>query len=126
MVPEYFGVENIDSVYWTLQIEIKFYFWIFLLMMLNKIQFIERFIMAWLILAIFEISHFIHGITHQFLIPGWTPYFSAGALFYRIRILGINWQRLAMLGLSYALSLYYAIEGANLEPILMKRIFQLY
>jgi len=113
MVPEYFGVNNIDSVYWTLQIEIKFYFWIFVIMALDKIRYIERFLLVWLCLAILEIFHFFHGVTHLILIPEWAPYFSAGALFYRIRIYGPNWQRVSMLGLAYLLSVYYSIEGAN-------------
>lgn len=115
MVPEYFGVENIDTVYWTLQVEIKFYFWIFLIMLFNKIEYIERFVFVWLIMAIFEIFHFIHGFTHQFLIPEWAPYFGAGALFYRIHQEGFNWQRGTMLALAYLLSLYYAVEGANMR-----------
>jgi peptidoglycan/LPS O-acetylase OafA/YrhL len=115
MVPEYFGVENIDTVYWTLQVEIKFYFWIFLIMLFNKIEYIERFVFVWLIMAIFEIFHFIHGFTHQFLIPEWAPYFGAGALFFRIHQEGFNWQRGVMLALAYVLSLYYAVEGANMR-----------
>ncbi len=113
MVPEYLGVANIDSVYWTLQIEIKFYFWIFLIMLFNKIQYIERFVFIWLLMGVLEIFHFIHGFTHQFLIPEWAPYFGAGALFYRIHLKGFNWQRSAMLLLAYVLSIYYAVEGAH-------------
>ena len=126
MVPEYLGVENIDSVYWTLQIEIKFYFWVFVIMLFKKIQHIEGFILLWLLMAVLEIFHFIHGFTHQFLIPEWAPYFGAGALFYRIWQKGFNWQRGAMLVLAYGLSLYYAIEGANLRTESYGSVFSPY
>ncbi len=112
MMPEYLGVQNIDSVYWTLQIEIKFYFWIFVLMFFNKIHLIERFIFIWLVLACLETFHFFHGFTHKFLIPEWAPLFSAGALFYRIRVFGFNWKRGALLAAAYILALYFAIQGA--------------
>jgi len=32
MVPGYLGTVNIDPVYWTLQVEIKFYFWVGLIL----------------------------------------------------------------------------------------------
>ena len=118
MLPEYFGVKNIDAVYWTLQVEIKFYFWVFVILILRKIQYIERFIMFWLLLAILETFHFMHDFTHLLLIPEWAPYFSAGALFYRIKTQGLNWQRGTMLSLAYLLSIYFAIQGANEKTLI--------
>lgn len=113
MIPEYLGVKNIDAVYWTLQVEIKFYFWVFVIIILSKIQYIERFIMFWLLLSILETFHFMHDFTHLLLIPEWAPYFSAGALFYRIKTQGLNWQRGTMLSLAYLLSIYFALQEAN-------------
>ena len=126
MVPEYLGVDNIDSVYWTLQIEIKFYFWIFVIMLFKKIQYIEGFILLWLLMAVLETFHFMHGFTHQFFIPEWAPYFGAGALFYRVWQKGFNWQRGVMLILAYVLSIYYAIEGANWRTETYGQLFSPY
>jgi len=112
MIPEYLGTENIDPVYWTLQVEIKFYFWVFMIVMLRKLGNIENFIMAWLFLTILETFHFMHEYTHFLIIPEWAPYFSAGALFFLIKTQGFTLQRGLLLFLSYLLSINYAVQGA--------------
>jgi peptidoglycan/LPS O-acetylase OafA/YrhL len=122
MIPEYLGTENIDPVYWTLQVEIKFYFWVLIVVSLKRLGNIEGFIMAWLFLSILEIFHVMHEYTHFLIIPEWAPYFSAGALFFLIRTQGFNLQRGLLLFLSYLLSVHFAIEGA-LEKTLLHEIY---
>ena len=123
MVPEYLGSVNIDPVYWTLQVEIKFYFWIGVILFLRKIEHIELFIMIWLCFSVLEMFHFAHHITHFILIPEWAPYFCAGALLFRIRAHGLTRQRTLMLLIAYVLSIYFAIQGAEERTILYKTYF---
>ena len=123
MVPEYLGTDNIDPVYWTLQVEIKFYFWVFMIVMLRKIGNIESFIMGWLFLSILETFHFMHGFTHFLVIPEWAPYFSAGALFFIIKTKGLNFQRGLLLLLSYLLAINYAVQGAIERTTLYETYF---
>lgn len=113
MVSEFTGVKNIDPVYWTLQVELKFYFWIVLILLFNKIKYIEVFITLWLAISFLEIYHLGHELTHLAFIPEWAPYFSAGALFYIIQTKGINFKRTGLLVITYLLSLYFALEGAE-------------
>ncbi len=113
MIPEYVGIQNIDPVYWTLQIEIKFYFWIFILLLFKQIQNIEPIILIWLAISVLDIFGLQHTIIRRLFMPEWAPYFSAGALFYIIKTQGINTQRLAMLGLCFSLSLYFATDNAS-------------
>lgn len=113
MMGTFVGIENIDPVYWTLQVELKFYFWVLLILLFNKIKYIEAFITLWLIISFLEIYHLGHAFTHFALIPEWAPYFSAGALFYLIQTQGVTRKRVALLGVSYLLSLYFALEGAE-------------
>ena len=115
MLSDYFGIENIDPVYWTLQIELKFYFWIFIILIFRKIQYIDYFIFIWLVFSVLETFHLIHNFTHPILMSEWAPYFSAGALFYRIHTQGLTHKRFAMLILAYCLSVYFAIQGAELK-----------
>lgn len=115
MVPEYIGIENIDAVYWTLQVEIKFYFWIFIIMLFKKLHYIKIIIFFWLILSILSTFNFKYDYSHNFLIPQWAPYFSAGAIFYMIKTQGKTKENLAILTLSYCLSVYYAIDAAKIE-----------
>jgi len=135
MIPEYLGKENIDPVYWTLQVEIKFYFWIFLIVMLRKIGNIENFIIAWLFFSILETFHFMHEYTHFLIIPEWAPYFSAGALFFIVKTQGFNFRRGLLLFLSYILSIHYAVLGSvektnlyeiNFSPIIITALITLF
>jgi len=113
MVGEFVGVKNIDPVYWTLQVELKFYFWIVLILFFNKIKYIESFITLWLFISFIEVYHLGHELTHFAFIPEWAPYFSAGALFYIIQSQGFNLKRAGLLVIAYFLSLYFALEGAE-------------
>lgn len=113
MIAEYIDVENIDPVYWTLQIEIKFYFWIFIFVLLKKIINIENFLSAWLLISILEFFQFTHEYTRLLFIPEWAPYFCGGALFFIIKSQGLNLNRGFLLLLSYLLSIHYAIEEAT-------------
>ncbi len=111
MMGNMIGTENIDPVYWTLQVEIKFYFWILMILLLKQIKHIENFIAVWLIFSVLEIFHFIHGLTHLLIMPEWAPYFSAGALFYLIQTKGLNPLRAVLLFIAYLLSIYFAVQG---------------
>ncbi len=113
MVSEFVGVKNLDPVYWTLQVELKFYFWILLILFFNKIKYIESFIIIWLIFSVLEIFHLGHEFTHFALVPEWAPYFSAGALFYFIQTKGSNLKRVGLLVIAFILSLYFALEGTE-------------
>jgi peptidoglycan/LPS O-acetylase OafA/YrhL len=48
MMPQLFDAERIDGVYWTLELEIRFYFLIFVLLLLRQIGNIERWLYLWL------------------------------------------------------------------------------
>jgi len=113
MIPEYVNVQNIDSVYWTLQIEIKFYFWIFIILLFNKIHHLEWIIFGWLILAVLDIFHVAHEVTHYIFMPERVSYFSAGALFYLIKTKGWSQQRIALIILAYILSVYFALKDGS-------------
>ncbi len=113
MGSEFVGVKNIDPVYWTLQIELKFYFWIVLILFFNKIKYIETFIIIWLAFSVLEVYHIAHEFTHFAFIPEWAPYFSAGALFYTIQTKGINLKRVGLLIIAYFLSMHFALQGAE-------------
>ena len=107
------NVENIDPVYWTLQVELKFYFWVFIILSFKKLHQIELFIFGWLIVSLLEIFHIAHDITHFLLIPEWAPYFSAGALYFRIYLKNFTLKRILLLVFAYLLSTYFALQGVN-------------
>lgn len=81
MVPGYLGAGFVDGVYWTLAIELKFYFFV-LLMLLFKGN-AERWLWGWLILTAACYLPVPHALQSVVLFP-YGAYFIAGAMFYLI------------------------------------------
>ncbi|MDR7088668.1 acyltransferase family protein [Cellvibrio fibrivorans] len=65
IINDYFGVPNIDGVYWTLQAELKFYACIFLLILFGQIHHYKLWLSAWLLMAV------AHHFTKQPFFMGW-------------------------------------------------------
>jgi len=113
MVPEYINIESIDPVYWTLQVEIKFYFWIFIIILINKIRQIESFISVWLFISLLDAFQFTHSVSRLLFFPEWAPYFCGGALFFIIKNNELTIKRGLLLFIAYLLSIHYAIIEAE-------------
>jgi peptidoglycan/LPS O-acetylase OafA/YrhL len=83
MLQPLFGIDSIDGVYWTLFVEIRFYFFVFLILLLRQTHRLKHFLAAWLffsiVLTIWH-SRYVGAV----LITSHAPYFIAGALFYLI------------------------------------------
>ncbi|MBN1589031.1 MAG: acyltransferase [Pirellulales bacterium] len=108
MVGGYFGVKPVDSVYWTLLVELKFYILIGLLLLLGKINHIKVFLGFWLSLSFAHLFLDFPGPVAWPLILRWAPYFIAGAFFYLIRREGVSLYKLAGVATAYGLSIQYA------------------
>jgi len=115
MVPEYINIDSIDPVYWTLQVEIKFYFWMFVIVLMNKLANIESFLSVWILISILDAFQFTHGLSRLLFIPEWAPYFCAGALFFIVKTQGLSTKRVLLLFLAYLLSIHYAIVEGQLK-----------
>ena len=79
---DYFGVKNIDDVYWTLQAEIKFYGCIFVLLALNLYKYVKAWLVVWLCSAIL-----FHFYSQPFFLgwlinPNYSFYFIGGVCSY--------------------------------------------
>lgn len=112
MISGYFGVRQVDGVYWTLLVEMKFYFLVFLLLLVRRIDQLENALWGWL--GISGVAQFWHLPNHLvfFLIPNWSCYFIAGATFYLISQSGVRPRRILMLMLSFMLCLKGAYDQA--------------
>lgn len=73
MINDYLNVTNIDGVYWTLHVELKFYFLIFILILTNVIRKYYVFLSIWLFLS------YTYYFTGQPFFMGWviSPYYSS-------------------------------------------------
>jgi peptidoglycan/LPS O-acetylase OafA/YrhL len=92
MVPSMLHEPNMDSVYWTLQIELKFYAIFLLLIVTRQLANIETWLLLWLGICALSPS-WLHGLT----LGGYAPLFAAGCFLYLIYSHGTS--RLRTLGL---------------------------
>ena len=105
MMHRFIDVRSIDGVYWSLIVELKFYFLIFMLILIRQIKNIHWYLGLWLAASIF-IFHYGHiHIIGALLFPQWSSYFIAGAIFYLIRLQGISSYKILLLIGAYYLSL---------------------
>lgn len=108
MVSGYFGIKPVDGVYWTLLIELKFYFLIMILLVFNGLSRIQLFLSAWLIVSLLSGFVNISGYGRFLFFPDYASYFIAGATFFMIRKEGFSVPRILLLVGSYVLSMKYA------------------
>ena len=90
MFQHYFKITNLDGPYWTLIIEMNFYFIIAVLFYLKKTQYLNHLGLFLSVLALFLISFlkldFEHNILYYLPILPYTPLFFSGIIFYKIYI----------------------------------------
>nr|WP_324257512.1 acyltransferase [Cellvibrio fontiphilus] len=84
MLNDYLGVKNIDGVYWTLQVELKFYACIFLLMLLKSFHRYNIWLPLWLILTLSNLTLGQPSKMGWFINPGYSCYFISGVCLYLI------------------------------------------
>lgn len=126
MLQAFFGMPHVDGVYWTLTIELVFYFWIFVLLLAKRIDHVEKVIAIWL-----GVSLVLNGIqaAGSLRLPGsvsvillleWGHLFSAGMLLYLIRQEGWDRRRAILLLLTIvAGGIRHGYEGALVASVIV-------
>jgi peptidoglycan/LPS O-acetylase OafA/YrhL len=114
MLHEFFGIPAIDAVYWSLTVEIGFYFIVALLIGFSLMRHLDVFIGLWLGYAAL-VGPAVAGTKFDALLfPQWAPYFAAGMLFFLLQQpQGRTWQRYAMLAVAFRLAMRTAIYRAD-------------
>ena len=106
------GFDYTDEVYWSLFVELKFYFLVFVVLLTNQIRNVKPLLGVWLgaslLLSLVEAPRIVTVL----LMPEWAHYFIAGATFYLIRSEGASPYKLALIGGAYCLSLSRAAAVA--------------
>lgn len=112
MLHEFFGVKSIDGAYWSLTIEITFYFLMSLLIAYKLMPHIDYLLIGWV--GIVAITSEGTGFGELFFIK-YAPYFIAGVLFFLIQSKP-TLLRFGLLVAAYGLSLLSATkQGAELS-----------
>jgi peptidoglycan/LPS O-acetylase OafA/YrhL len=118
MLHEFFGIAAIDGAYWSLTIEITFYFLIALLLGFKLMQHMNLCLTLWLAYTALPSAMHIGTPFSLLFFPSGAPYFAAGMLFYLIQQpQGRTWQRYALLLASYLLALRSVIGKINAEAL---------
>ncbi|UQA49531.1 acyltransferase [Vibrio sp. ED002] len=85
MLQEFFKVRHVDGVYWTLTVELIFYFWMFVLLCLNKLNHIKQFIFILLVISMAYNLGFTpeNKYIEKIFIVQYMPYFSIGIILFK-------------------------------------------
>ncbi|WP_414154086.1 acyltransferase family protein [Pseudomonas sp. BNK-43-a] len=117
LVSEFIGIGNVESAYWSLFVELKFYFIIAAVLLFKKTRHLENILCAWLFFSgVCELSGW-EGARKSF-ITDYASYFVAGANFYWIWAEGSNRRRQLTTLVCLALSLHHSLQfGVLLESV---------
>ncbi len=88
MLQEFFFVEHVDGVYWTLTIELVFYFWILVLFLSRLLRRLEPIALAWIVaemvFLVFQRDNTVCKALERILLLRYGNLFFAGVMFHRI------------------------------------------
>jgi peptidoglycan/LPS O-acetylase OafA/YrhL len=111
MVEEGLGLNPVDGVYWTLEIQIVFYAWVFLICLVKQIHNAGKFLGIWLAAAV--CIHVFGGLTFtkldNLLLPRLSFYFIAGGAFFLIYQRGRSFYLLSMIAICYVMATRLAL-----------------
>src|SRR5690349_19102612 len=101
MAQGFVGIRDVSGVYWTLEVELQFYFLIFLVLLIGQIRRLGALLGMWLFASMVLGLREPRGITHFFLFPEWSSYFIAGAMLFLIHREGPSAYKLSVVGGCY-------------------------
>ncbi|MBF6023655.1 acyltransferase family protein [Lysobacter niastensis] len=107
MLGGFLHVKSIDGVYWSLFVELQFYAFVALLLVLGQIRRAETWLVLWL-LATAVIEWLDAGTLRALLITAYSGYFIAGATCYLIHQHGWSANRIALIVAAWLHVLYQA------------------
>lgn len=130
MLNGFFNIKNIDGVYWTLLVELKFYLIIGFALFFNKIKtnYMTSFVIIWLIVSYSQFiidydSHFVLKIIRELLIINYSSYFIAGIVLYKMYKESQVLKFAPILVLCYILSIILALKQAVSLSVLLDTTF---
>lgn len=101
----------VDGAYWSLTVELTFYAWIAILLLLRQVKRLEAALMCWLVLTFLLQAFPALGMRRVFAAE-YSSYFIAGAMFYLWRAEGFTALRLLSIAGCLVLSVLTAYKAA--------------
>ena len=112
MLSGFVGVPDIDGVYWSLFVEIRFYALVALVLLAGRIHQAQSLILAWLVASI-ALEAYPIGKLRFLLIVDYSAFFIAGATYYLIWSKGLSPTRLGMICGALGLAIGQTIKDVS-------------
>ena len=104
MLHHFFNVGDLDGVYWTLSLELVFYFLVSLLISFKWFKHLTLVLTVWLAYCAFTGPSMTAGPFGFLLFSRFAPFFIAGMVFYLLQTSqAARWKLYSLLGVSYEL-----------------------
>ncbi len=119
MFPVYFGIENLDQVYWTLLVEMVFYLWILAVWLFGKMRQIVTIGLLFLVAVVLfhalgtRIPVVYSFLTWKVQFLNHFPLFYTGILFYQLKFKTFDWRYLVLIGFGMATAFYLHDKGGR-------------
>lgn len=117
MMHEFLGIGHIDGVYWSLTVELRFYFLIMLLLLLGRMGWLGRCLALWLVASVvlgpMGLARGPLRYASRMLFPDYAAYFVAGAGFYLAYREGWSVRKAGLILASLALAIHSALRQAD-------------
>ncbi|WP_246265048.1 acyltransferase family protein [Acrocarpospora pleiomorpha] len=123
MFQEAFGVLHAGGVFWSLWVELKFYFLISIIVIIGiNLRRAMAFMWVWLVLVVVA-EYLENDLLTEIVMPRQAPYFIAGMAFYLIHRVGPSVTRWGFVLVGYAFAVYAALERvqSRVDAIGLKR-----
>ena len=108
MIPATLNVPMIETVYWTLEIEIRFYALVMALLLFRQMHRVEGVLYGWLAVSIVSLFVQMPWIIRFVFLEPYAPFFVAGCLFYLVLARGVSVARVSGLVIAALSAMYVA------------------
>lgn len=105
------GEPFVDGAYWSIVLELVFYGWVFLLLVIRRLDDIETIAFGWLALSFANEAFFQVRLLQDALITEYSGFFVAGIALQRLGK-GVTPARLLLLGLSLSYGVFTSLRAA--------------
>lgn len=118
MIPDMLGSPLIEGVYWTLEIEIRFYALIFVLLLTRQMPRVEWWLYGWLAVSIACLLIDMPWIVKYLALQPYGAFFIAGCLFYLVHFNGVTASRVVALVVCAAVCVWVSLSqrGGFISP----------
>ena len=107
-----FGQDLMDGAYWSIVLELIFYFWVFVLLIAGQFEkSCEKIILVWLTISLFNECFLGLKLLRMLFITEFAGFFAAGILVQRLRSRPVTGSALMLLALSICASVLTSLQG---------------